>query len=178
MAEKDTLLSKTASFYDENPETDDGLSVFPISHSKLISKKSEIKHTSPFSFSVRKSLPYLLVHKEKTFQQKLFTLIDAKKMSDVEACKRSNVSKKVFSDIRSNINYQPNKKTAVAFCIGLKLNMKETEDLLRRAGYSLSNSISFDIVIKYCINEKTYDIMRVNELLYEHHLPLIGKLLR
>lgn len=79
MAEKDTLLSKTASFYDENPETDDGLSVFPISHSKLISKKSEIKHTSPFSFSVRKSLPYLLVHKEKTFQQKLFTLIDSKK---------------------------------------------------------------------------------------------------
>lgn len=99
-------------------------------------------------------------------------------MSDVDAYKRSNVSKKVFSDIRSNINYQPNKKTAVAFCIGLKLNMKETEDLLRRAGYSLSNSISFDIVIKYCINEKIYDIMRVNELLYEHHLPLIGKLLR
>ena len=79
MAEKDTLLSKTASFYDEKPETDDVLSVFPISHSKLISKKSEIKHTSPFSFSVRKSLPYLLVHKEKTFQQKLFALIDEKR---------------------------------------------------------------------------------------------------
>ncbi len=80
-----------------------------------------------------KSLEDILNTSEETFQQRLLRLIDESEMNDVEVYKKANVDRKVFSRIRSNIEYRPKKKTAVAFAIALELNLEEMRDLLARA---------------------------------------------
>ena len=110
---------------------------------------------------------------EDTFQQKLFQLIDERNLTDVEVYKKANISRKLFSKIRCNPDFQPNKKTALSLSIALKLTLEETEDLLDRAGLSLSSSKKFDLVIKYFILTGNYDIFEINTALFEYNLPLL-----
>ena len=101
---------------------------------------------------------------DKGFSDTLFYYIDKKGISDVEAYKRSNVSKKTFSKIKCNANYRPSKETAVSFAIGLHLNLDQTEHLLRTAGMCLSRANKFDVIIEYFIMSGKYDtIFDVNE---------------
>ena len=112
---------------------------------------------------------------DKGFSDTLFDYIDAKGITDVEAYKRSNVSRKVFSKIKCNKGYQPSKITAVSFAIGLRLNLEETEHLLNTAGMCLSRSSKFDVIIEYFIKTGKYqDIHEVNEILYQYDQSLLG----
>ena len=112
---------------------------------------------------------------DKGFSDTLFDYIDAKGITDVEAYKRSNVSRKVFSKIKCNKGYQPSKMTAVSFAIGLRLNLEETEHLLSTAGMCLSRSSKFDVIIEYFIKTGKYqDIHEVKETLYQYDQVLLG----
>ena len=112
---------------------------------------------------------------DKGFSDTLFDYIDAKGMTDVEAYKRSNVSRKVFSKIKCTKNYTPSKITAVSFAIGLHLNLEETEHLLSTAGMCLSRASKFDVIIEYFIKTGKYqDIHEVNEVLYQYDQVLLG----
>ncbi len=114
------------------------------------------------------ALDFMLENMDKSFAETLFELIDKRGISDVEAYKRSNVDKKVFSKIKCNKHYKPSKITAVSFAIGLKLNSEETERLLKTAGLALSKSNRFDVIIGYFIETGNYDtIFDVNEVLYK-----------
>lgn len=110
-----------------------------------------------------------------SFQQFLFFLIDKKGISDVEAYKRSNINRRLFSKIKSDIHYQPSKNTVFAFAIGLKLNLKETKELLHHAGFSLSKSIMQDALIEKCIENEIYDIDEINIVLFNYDQPLLGQ---
>ena len=110
----------------------------------------------------------------QTFQEKLLAMIDAKGMKDPEVYSRANIDRRLFSKIRSNKNYKPSKPTALAFAIALGLDLDETTDLLQRAGLALSPSIKADLIVKYCILNGIYDIMDVNDILYEYDQPLLG----
>lgn len=114
-----------------------------------------------------KKLDELIKRRAKTFQQMLFQWIDRKGMTDPEVYKKANVDRKLFSKIRSNEDYLPSKKTVIAFAIALELNLDQTIDLLRRAGYALSPSSEFDLIIEYCINHKIYNIHKINILLFD-----------
>ncbi|AIO19578.1 O-acetyl-ADP-ribose deacetylase [Candidatus Izimaplasma bacterium HR1] len=103
-----------------------------------------------------------------TFQQKLFKLIDEKDYKEVEVYKQANMSRKLFSKIRSDKCYQPKKTTAIALCLALGLDLDETEDLLDRAGYSLTESIEFDLMIKFFIEKRIYNIIEINLVLHEY----------
>ena len=105
--------------------------------------------------------------KEETFQVKLLKLIDQSGETDPMVYKRANVDRKLFAKIRKDENYKPSRKTAIAFAIALKLNLEETQDLLKRAGFSLSQSSTFDVIIRYCLDRRIYDITDVNSILFK-----------
>ncbi len=122
----------------------------------------------------RKTLDEAVSHLADTWQESLFYWIDEKGYSDTEVYKRANVDRKLFSKIRSNPHYQPKKNTAVAFALALQLNLDETKDLLARAGYALSPSSRFDLIIEYFIENGVYDAYTINLALFEHDEPLLG----
>jgi len=112
---------------------------------------------------------------DKPFGYKLFEWIDRRGMTDVECYKKANVDKKTFSKIKCNPKkYRPSKQTAVAFAIALKLNFEETQDLLASAGMTLSQSFTFDKIIRYFLQKEIYDIFEINEALFEFDQVLLG----
>ena len=110
---------------------------------------------------------------EESFSETLFRLIDAKQRTDVEVYKRANLDRRLFSKIRSR-DYVPSKRTVLALALALELTLEETEDLLRKAGYALSPSQVFDVIVHYFIIHGKYDIFELNAVLFTYGLPLLG----
>lgn len=120
------------------------------------------------------SIDDLIKDLDEPFSVALLRLIDAKGLSDVEVYKNANLDRKLFSKIRSSNGYTPSKRTAIALAIALELSLSEAEDLLKKAGYALSHSSKFDLVVKYFIKEKKYNIQEINSVLFSYDLPLLG----
>lgn len=112
-------------------------------------------------------------HLSDTFSQYLMYLIQSKGMTNAEVWKRAIVDKKIFSKIKNNVDYHPQKLTALCLCVGAKLNMDETIDLLARAGYALSPCDKTDIIFKYFIENEIYDMVELDIQLEECGLPCI-----
>ena len=116
----------------------------------------------------------LIRNTDEGFSRALLRLIDEKGMTDVECYRKANVDKRLFSKIRSDPEYRPSKPTVFAFAVSLKLTLPETKTLLKKAGFALTRSNRLDLVMEYCIRERFYDILQINEVLYELDLPLLG----
>ncbi len=120
------------------------------------------------------SLNDLLRETDAGFSETLLKLIQASGKKPSEIYNRANVSKQHFSKISNNPDYQPKKTTAVAFAIALQLDLAQTQDLIGRAGYALTNSSKFDVIIKFFIEQKNYDMFEINATLFEFDQALLG----
>ena len=127
--------------------------------------------TAPMAVS---GLDEALSHLDAGFSETLLKLIDRSGKKDAEVYRKANVDRRLFSKIRNNPDYKHSKPTAVAFAIALELSLPETRDLIARAGYALSPSSKFDVIIEYFITQRDYDIFKINEALFAFDQSLLG----
>lgn len=109
-----------------------------------------------------------------TFQEKLFELIEDRGLTNVEVYTRANLDRKHFSKIQCNVNYHPSKKTAMALCIALKLNLEESKDLLARAEWAFSPNRKMDLIVMNAIVNHEYNINQVNAVLFQYGQECLG----
>ena len=134
----------------------------------------ELLPCAPMAASKAMSLEDMLGQTDAGFTETLLNLIDKTGKKDSEIYKKANISKQHFSKIRNNPHYQPTKATAIAFALALELDIDQTNDLIGRAGYTLTRSSRFDLIIQYFIEQKNYNIVEINITLYEFDQSLLG----
>ena len=140
----------------------------PMEAPKPKRKKSPKKSETPLS------LQEMLRQEDMGFSEKLLQLIDRTRKKDSAIYSRANVTRQHFSKIRNDPHYKPTKATALAFAIALELDMDGTEDLIRRAGFALTRSSKFDLIVMYFIQSGNYDIFAINAALFEFDQKLLG----
>ena len=111
---------------------------------------------------------------DEPFSAVLLHLIDAKGQSDIQVYKRANIDRRLFSKIRNGNGYVPSKRTVIALAIALELSLDEADDLLTCAGYALSHSQRFDVIVEYFMVNGMYDIFTINQVPFEYGQPLLG----
>ena len=122
------------------------------------------------------SLTDMLKDMDAGFSETLLNLIDRSGKKDSEIYKKANIDRKLFSKIRKDPGYHPSKTTAIALAIALELDLEQTKDLIARAGYTLTHSSHFDIIIEFFIQNKDYDVFRINEVLFAYDQSLLGNM--
>ena len=109
-----------------------------------------------------------------TFHERLFELIGQSGMENKEIWKAANLDRKHFSKIQCDAGYHPKKKTVMALCIALKLNLEQAVDLMARADWAFSPSSKFDLIVKKAILDHQYDIMQLNVVLFQYTNQILG----
>ena len=120
------------------------------------------------------SLRDILDNIGESFRDRLLWLIEEKGLAEPDVYKKAFIDRKLFSKIRRNPGYSPKKQTAVALAFALRLNLDETADLLKSAGYALSSSSKFDLIVLYCMKNGIYDLFEINALLFQYEQPMLG----
>ena len=107
------------------------------------------------------------------FQKVLFKFIDDRNLKDSDVYNKVNIDRRLFSKIRSDIDYHPSKETVILLGLSLELNEVEFEELLESAAYSLPKNNTYDLIIRFCFINKIYDLFQVNEFLDEYNLKAL-----
>ena len=150
----------------EKPIFDHGIAPRPLEASHLLWEE-ELGSVSP-------ALQDYLAQLDEGFRDMLLRKIDERGMTDAECYKKANVDRKLFNKIKNQPDYRPGKSTVLAFAVALELPLPETEDMLKKAGFSFSHSSKFDLIVEYFIRNEEYDIYEINDALFAFDQKLLG----
>ena len=176
------LFKSVSSYIDENyirSKTLDEYGTESMYGSRLVTRR--IREQECSDMSIGAAIPIdsddwgqLLKDLDAGFSETLLQLIDRTGKKDSEIYKKANVDRKLFSKIRNNMDYRPSKTTALAFAFALELDVDETKDFISRAGFALSHSSKFDVIVEYFLVNRNYNVFELNEVLFAFDQPLIG----
>lgn len=172
-----TLLSNVASYIDQH-HIDESVQLFhridPVFREELLDSCElfDLDEQQHVRESLKSFNPALEL--EQPFEVHLLHLIKTSHKTEVEVYKKANLSRKLFSKIRTGNGYVPSKRTILALAIALELDLDDTEQLLNQAGYALTRSQKFDVIIEFFISQKLYDIFQINEVLFQYEQALLG----
>ena len=180
----EALLQRIAGYIDENYVEDCGIIAYGAAPKNRrptrrreegpVPEEYAPCYSMPMAPSKAMSLEDMLKQADAGFSETLLKLIDKTGKKDSEVYKKANISKQHFSKIRNNPDYKPTKPTAIALALALELDLEDTKDLIGRAGYALTNSSKFDLIIRFFIEQGNYDLVEINIALYEFDQTLLG----
>lgn len=140
----------------------------PMAPARPMEAMAAPKYAAPLSLEEQ------LKQLDAGFAETLLHLIDQSGMTDAECYTLANVDRKLFNKIKNNPGYKPKKPTVVAFCAALRLNLEESRELLARAGYAMSRSNMFDVIVEFCFVNGMYDVDVINQVLFQYDQPQLG----